>query len=106
MVLADRGFNVADCLGVVRATLHIPSFTKGKDQLTALEVEQTRNIANVRIHVERVIGCVWQRFTILNATGVLPKELCYKKDGMIMLDAIVHVCCALNNVCDSVIPFD
>ena len=55
VVLADRGFNVADCLGAVRATLHIPSFTKGKDQLTAFEVEQTRNIANVRIHLERVI---------------------------------------------------
>ena len=39
-MLADRGFNVADCLEAVRATLHIPSFTKGKDQLTALEVEQ------------------------------------------------------------------
>ena len=72
---ADRGFNVADCIGAVRATLHIPSFIKGKDQLTALEVEQTRNIANVRIYVERVIGCVWQRFTILSATGVLLKEL-------------------------------
>ena len=58
----------------------------------------SRNIANVRIHVERVIGCVRQRFRILSATGVLPKELCYKKDGIVMLDAIVRVCCALNNM--------
>ena len=40
VVLADRGFNVADCLGAVRATLHIPVYTKGKDQLTALKVEK------------------------------------------------------------------
>ena len=53
VVLADRGFNVADCLGAVRATLHIPAYTKGKDQLTAFEVEQTRNIANVRISMWR-----------------------------------------------------
>ena len=33
VVLADRGFNVADCLGAVHATLHIPAYTKGKDQL-------------------------------------------------------------------------
>ena len=106
VVLADREFNVADCLGAVRATLYIPAYTKGKDQLTAFEVEQTRNIANVRIHVERVIGCVRQRFTILSATGVLPKELCYKKDGIVMLDAIIRVCCTLNNMSEGIIPFE
>ena len=105
-MLADRGFNVADCLGAVRATLYIPAYTKGKDQLTPFEVEQTRNITNVRIHVERVIGCVRQRFTILSATGVLPKELYYKKDGIVMLDAIVRVCCALNNMSEDIIPFE
>ena len=106
VVLADREFNVADCLGAVRATLYIPAYTKGKDQLTAFKVEQTRNIANVRIHVERVIGCVWQRFTILSATGVLPKELCYKKDGIVMLDAIIRVCCTLNNMSEGIILFE
>ena len=35
------------------ASLCIPAFTKGKDQLAADEIERTRNIANVRIHVER-----------------------------------------------------
>ena len=38
------------------------------------------------------------KVTILSATGVLPKELCYKKDGIVMLDAIVCICCALNNI--------
>ena len=33
------------------------AFTKGKKkQLSGIEVEQTRSIANVRIHVEQVIG--------------------------------------------------
>ena len=41
-----------------QARLHIPAFTKGKDQLSAIEVHETRTTANVRIHVERVIGCV------------------------------------------------
>ena len=56
--------------------------------------------------MERVIGCVRQRFTILSATGVLPRELCYKKDGIVMLDAIVRVCCALNNMSEGIIPFE
>lgn len=33
----------------------MPAFTKGKKQLEGIEVEHTRTIANVRIHVERVI---------------------------------------------------
>ena len=54
--MADRGFNMAETLGTFGANLEIPSFTKGQCQLQPEEVEETRTIANVRIHVERVIG--------------------------------------------------
>ncbi len=37
-------------------------------KLTGIEVEQSRCIANLRIHVERMIGAVRQKFTILSAT--------------------------------------
>ena len=53
--MADRGFNIAETLETFRAKLEIPSFTKGQSQLRPEEVEETRTIANVRIHVERVI---------------------------------------------------
>ena len=96
-ILADRGFLIEESLGARGASLSIPAFTKGRDQLTASEIEKTRNIANVRIHVERVIGSVKQRFTILSATGVF---------GVLLLDAIVRVCCALNNMCVGIVPFD
>jgi len=52
VVMADHGFTIVDSVGAMRATLHIPAFTKGKSQLSVLEVETTRKIANVRIHVE------------------------------------------------------
>ena len=48
----------------MQAKLHIPAFTRGKSQLSATEVEETRKIANVRIHVERVIGYVRQKYKI------------------------------------------
>jgi len=51
IILADRGFLIEESLGARGASLYIPAFTKGKDQLTASEIEKTRNIANVRIHV-------------------------------------------------------
>ena len=68
IVLADRGFDIAEAVGMIQASLHIPAFTKGKDQLSAIEVKETRTIANVRIHVERVIGMVRQKYSILHGT--------------------------------------
>ncbi|CAG2236311.1 unnamed protein product [Mytilus edulis] len=54
-VLADRGLLIAEELASRHASLVIPAFTKGKSQLSAKEVEQTRTIVHVRIHVERAI---------------------------------------------------
>ena len=46
-------------------TLTLPSFTKGKKQLTGIEMEQTRRIANVWIHV---IGLLRQKYSLLTDT--------------------------------------
>lgn len=105
VVLADRGFLIAESVGMRHASLVLPAFTKGKTQLSSLEVEQTREIANVRIHVERVIGTVRNSYSILK--GSLPVELpqC-NKFGECQIDKIARVCCALVNLCNSVVPFD
>ena len=55
-MLADLGFDISESVGLMQARLHIPAFTKGKDQLSALEVEDTRAIANVRIHWRELLG--------------------------------------------------
>ena len=100
VVLADLGFDIAESLGVMQANLHIPAFTKGKPQLSAIEVEETRRITNVRIHVERVIGLVHQKYPILQ--GTLPIHFLTKQPGedIPLIDRIIRVCCALVNVCD------
>ncbi len=56
-----------------------------------MEVEETRNIANVRIHVERVIGAVRQKYSILR--GTLPVDFLIKKqeDTSPQVDKIVRV---------------
>lgn len=104
VILTDRGFNVAECLGSVGASLHISSFTLGKSQLSPSEIEKTRSIPNVRIHVECVIGAVRQRFSILSVTAILPKELFQQKEegDVVILDAVVTVCCGLNNLCEGI----
>lgn len=59
----------------------------------------------VRIHVERVIGTVKQKFTILQ--GILPIALIGNSwDNNETLDKTVQVCCAIYNACPSVVPLD
>ena len=68
--MADRGFTIADYVAFYHARLAIPDFTKGKKQLHPPDVETTRKIASVRIHVERVIGLVVWKFRIFD--GEIP----------------------------------
>ncbi len=79
MVPADRGFDIADSVAYCGATLDIPAFTRGCEQLPPSSIESTTKLANLRIHAERIIGVIRQRFKILSATGVLPRELVSRK---------------------------
>ena len=90
----------------MQVRLYIPAFTKGKDQLYPMEIHKTKTIANIRIHVERVIGSVRQKYSILQST--LPIDFVIKCVGeeCPLIDRIVKVSCALNNICDCVTPFD
>ena len=54
-VLADRCFDIAEELDLQGATLAIPPYTMGKQQLSQHEVEERRRLSRVRIHVERAI---------------------------------------------------
>lgn len=69
-------------------------------------MEETRSIANVQIHVERVIGCVKQKYPILQSTIPIKFLLTKKSEDIPLVDRIVRVCCALTNVCNSVVPFE
>ena len=101
-------YEIAETLGTLGAKLEIPSFTKGQDQMRAQDVEATHVIANVKIHVERVIGNLRKKYSIIN--GTLPIDYLFSKgDGtekLTTLDKIVHVACALINLCPSVVPLE
>ncbi|XP_060789802.1 uncharacterized protein LOC132894244 isoform X2 [Neoarius graeffei] len=105
LILADRGFDGGDAAGLPSANVNISAFTRGTSQMSALDVEGTRALASARIHVERVIGMVRQKYTILSNT--VPISLVHSKDnGITSLDKIVHVCCALMNLSDPMILFE
>ena len=65
-MLADRGF-----VDRVESTL-------GKSQLEQKSVDETRKIAAVSIHVERVLGHLHNKFTMLQ--GILQIKMIMKTD--------------------------
>ena len=106
ILMVDRGFDIAEDADVYFAEVKIPAFTKGKKQLSAFDVKKTRKIANVRIHIERIIRLLRRKHKFLQST--LPLDLLISVDdsNMCVIDKIVHVCSCLTNICNSVIPFE
>ena len=105
--MADRGFTIQERVALYQAQLAIPTFTRGKNQLDPVDGKRTRGIANVRIHVERVIGLLRQKYCILQ--GILPMDYltCSEKSGKIpLIDRMIRVCAALTNLSPSVVPFE
>ena len=105
LVLADRRFTVQESVGLYCAELKISEFTLGRSQLEKKSVDETREIAAVRIHVERVIGLLRNKFTILQ--GILPIKMIMKTDdGTCKLTHTLTICSALCNLPSSVIPVE
>ncbi|XP_056152611.1 uncharacterized protein LOC130127078 isoform X2 [Lampris incognitus] len=103
LVLADHGFDIRGSVGLMCAEVKIPAFTRGRCRLDAKNVEETRRMAHLRVHVERVIRCVRTRYTILSETIPVSTVLPCEGDDIIFLDKIVSVCCALTNMCPSAV---
>lgn len=64
LILADRGFSIDDMVKLYCARVKYPAFLKGKKQLGEQDIENTRKLASVRIHVERVIRQLKAKFRI------------------------------------------
>ena len=105
-VLADRGFNADDDLAVCGAKLLLPSFTKGKNQLSQKDVEQSRKLARVHIHVEHVIGQMRKKYTILHNTLPVSLIKCLSDSDKTncTIDRILIVTAALTNLSPAIIP--
>ena len=82
-VMVDRGFTIKDQLKEINVELNIPPFLDGRQQLPADEVKRGRQIASLRIHVERAIGRIKQ-FAILQ--GNFPLS---------MVRQVNHIVCVL-----------
>ncbi|XP_072176348.1 uncharacterized protein [Diadema setosum] len=105
LILADRGFFVNEYCGMAMAEVKVPPFTRGKKQLEKVDVDWSRELSGVRIHVERVIGMVKQKYTILQ--NRIPINLIRDESSpQATVSKIVRVACALVNLCPSVVPLE
>ena len=104
VIMADRGFRLHEDLGLLQCELIVPASTKGKKQLSPKDVEKSRALSHVRIHVERVIGMLKNRYTILQ--GTLPISLVKRPSDrdVTTIDKVMTVCAALCNLGDLVVP--
>ena len=107
-ILADRGFTLQEDFALNSGSeFIIPAFMRGKKQLSAREIESTRKIASVGIHIERVIGLIKNRYTILKEitpNGVVKSvqdEQLYST--LASCDKIVTVCAAPVNLGESIV---
>ena len=105
-ILADRGFNVSEAVGLYCASVKTPPFTNGKKQLSKFEIDNSRELSRVRIHVERIIGLLRQKYTILEATLPINAIMTNPDSEYSVIDKIVVVCVALCNCCDSRCPHE
>ena len=71
------------------ARLKIPHFTKGKTQMSGKEVDASRKISNVCIHVERVIGRL-RKFIILQS-NIPMTQVKLLNDVMIIIAGLVNL---------------
>ena len=91
---------IRESVALKQAKLVIPAFTKGREQLDAIDVEKTRALASVRIHVERVIGLLRHKYTTPQST--LPTDFLNNDNGqdeVPIIDRIIKVCSALVKLC-------
>ena len=79
---------------------------KGEITVIAIWSGTDTKIARVCVHVERVIGVIRQKYTILG--GPLPIDFLITDENsdIPLIDKLCLICCALYNMTDSIVPFD
>lgn len=94
IILADKGFEIADLVAEKKAVLNIPNFLRKKTQFSLKELDENKQVTQYRIHVERAIGVIREKFSILSAP-ISVNTMARYQNGLTAVDLIVKVSCIL-----------
>lgn len=101
-IMADRGFLIESLVSPLNATVSYPAFKKKNHQLEPLDAVASKELSSLRIHVERLIGVLRQKFLVL--TDTIPITLLQRwNNDTLAIDQILTVTSALVNLCPSVV---
>ena len=70
------------------AEVKLSPFTTGKKQLGKEEVDVSQQLSRVHIHVERVIGVVSQKYTILQSMLPVNFIMCSETEDISAIDKV------------------
>ena len=88
-IMADRGFQIKEELMMKFCTLSVPPGARVKSQMTNSECKTTKDVANLRIHIERAINRI-KTYRILKS--IVPITMLHSCDD------IVRTCAGLCNL--------
>lgn len=95
--MADRGFkHIEQYVKKSGITLVRPPSVEKGSQMTKSEAKETKQIASLRIHIERVIRRVREFY-------MLRPHACLNFNFVKILDDVIIIACALINLQDSLI---
>jgi len=94
-IMADKGFNIQDIVGLDDVSVNMPTFLKKGNQFQPKVLARDRQIASKRVHIERHIGLV-KTYKIT----CQPMNLNEASLG----SEIIFVCCMLCNFRSCIIP--
>ena len=84
-ILADKGFVTQDLLAPLGVRLHMPPFLSSGSEMAPDNVILTKNIARLRIHVERAIGQL--------KNYIFCRVLFLQQCGMMFINKFMRVLC-------------
>ena len=85
VILADCSLDIQDSAALFCAEVQFPAFKRGKKQLSASVVPVFQL---VKIHMERVIGNAWNKYTILQSMLHLDHLIRKDESGHTTIDKI------------------
>ena len=92
-IFTDCGFNVQESVGLYCAAMKVLAYTRGKKQVSSVELGSARKLSRVRIYVERVIGVLKQKYTIFQSIVPISSIMCDSATELSFIDN--YSCCGM-----------